>query len=32
MVDDTLIYSKKKTGRHGEPDEILKEARKIIRG
>ena len=32
MVDDTLVFSKKKSGRHGEIDEILKEARKVIRG
>jgi hypothetical protein len=27
MVDDDLVYSKKATGRHAEPDEILKEIR-----
>ena len=32
MVDDTLVFSKKATGRHGEPDEIMKAARKLIRG
>ena len=26
-VDDELIYSKKATGRHAEPDEILKQLR-----
>ncbi len=31
MVDDHLIYSKKQTGRHGEIDEILKDARTRIR-
>ena len=31
MLGDELVYSKKVTGRHGEPDEILKELRARIR-
>ena len=31
MLDDDLIYSKKQTGRHGEPDEILKDLRSRIK-
>lgn len=30
-LGDELIYSKKKTGRHAEHDEILTEARKRLR-
>ncbi|MDQ3981198.1 MAG: Rdx family protein [Actinomycetota bacterium] len=26
-VDGSLVFSKKATGRHGEPDDILKEIR-----
>jgi hypothetical protein len=29
MVDDTLVYSKKATGRHAEPEEILASVRKL---
>ena len=32
MLDDELVYSKKQTGRHGEPDEILKSLRARIKG
>ena len=28
-VDGTLVYSKKATGRHAEPDEILKSIREL---
>ncbi len=31
-VDGQLVYSKKATGRHGEPDQILKEIRSLVRG
>jgi selenoprotein W-related protein len=30
-VGDQLVYSKKKTGRHGEYDEILASARPLVR-
>jgi selenoprotein W-related protein len=29
-VDGELVYSKKATGRHAEPDEILKSVRKLV--
>ncbi|MFN2524994.1 MAG: Rdx family protein [Actinomycetota bacterium] len=31
VLGDDLIYSKKETGRHAEPDEILKNLRAKIR-
>ena len=30
-VDGALAYSKKATGRHGEPDEILKTIRSMVK-
>jgi len=30
MADDDLVYSKKATGRHAEPDDVLVPLRKII--
>jgi selenoprotein W-related protein len=32
MLDGELVYSKKETGRHGEPDEILADLRTRIKG
>ena len=32
MLGDDLIYSKKETGRHGEPDEIMAELRSRMNG
>jgi selenoprotein W-related protein len=32
VLGDELIYSKKKTGRHAEHDEILKEVRTRLKG
>jgi selenoprotein W-related protein len=30
MVGESLVYSKKETGRHAEPDEILEGVRKVL--
>ena len=31
MLDEDLVFSKKETGHHGEPDEIMKELRTRIK-
>jgi len=31
MLDDTLIFSKKETGRHAEHDDVLRELRTRLR-
>jgi selenoprotein W-related protein len=30
MVGETIVYSKKETGRHAEPDEILAGVRNVL--